>query len=68
MDLRLYYQKIRDTEAKIAEAFPVIVSQETTGRRQGREVRRSHARGGGENDHRGDGAVGDGRGSEGLSR
>ncbi len=29
MDLKLYYQKIRDTESKIADAFPVIVSQET---------------------------------------
>jgi hypothetical protein len=29
MDLRLYYQKIRDMESKIAEAFPVVVSNET---------------------------------------
>ena len=29
MDLKLYYQKIRDTESKIPDAFPVIVSQET---------------------------------------
>ena len=29
MDLRLYYQKIRDTEAKIADAFPVVESCET---------------------------------------
>jgi hypothetical protein len=29
MDLKLYYQKIRDTEAKIPDVFPVIVSQET---------------------------------------
>jgi hypothetical protein len=25
MDLRAYYQKIRETEAKITEAFPVVV-------------------------------------------
>lgn len=29
MDLRLYYQKIRDMEAKIEEEFPVVVSNET---------------------------------------
>ena len=29
MDLKLYYQKIRDTESKITDAFPVVVSQET---------------------------------------
>jgi hypothetical protein len=29
MDLRAYYQKIRDMEAKIAEPFPVIESCET---------------------------------------
>jgi hypothetical protein len=29
MDLRLYYQKIRDVEATIAEEFPVVVSKET---------------------------------------
>jgi hypothetical protein len=29
MDLKLYYQKIRDTEAKISDAFPVIVSRAT---------------------------------------
>jgi len=29
MDLKLYYQKIRDMEAKIADAFPIVVSQET---------------------------------------
>ncbi len=29
MDLRLYYQKVRNTEAEIAEAFPVVVSKET---------------------------------------
>jgi hypothetical protein len=29
MDLKLYYQKIRDIEAKILEEFPIIVSRET---------------------------------------
>jgi len=29
MDLRLYYQKIRDTQAKISEAYPVIESCDT---------------------------------------
>ncbi|MGA2039257.1 MAG: hypothetical protein ABSH42_08270 [Bryobacteraceae bacterium] len=29
MDLRLYYQKIRDTQAKITDPFPVIESCET---------------------------------------
>jgi len=29
MDLKLYYQKIRDTESKIPDVFPVIVSQPT---------------------------------------
>ncbi|MGA2267703.1 MAG: hypothetical protein ABSH44_04450 [Bryobacteraceae bacterium] len=29
MDLKLYYQKIRDMESKITEAFPVVVSSET---------------------------------------
>lgn len=29
MDLRLYYQKIRDTEAKMEDEFPVLVSRET---------------------------------------
>ena len=29
MDLRLYYQKIRDMESKITEAFPVVVGIET---------------------------------------
>jgi len=29
MDLRLYYQKIRDAEAKIKDEFPLVVSQET---------------------------------------
>jgi len=26
MDLRVYYQKIRDAEAKITEEFPIVVS------------------------------------------
>lgn len=29
MDLRAYYQKIRDIESKIAEAFAIVVSVET---------------------------------------
>ena len=29
MDLRVYYQKIRDWEAKIDEEFPVVKSKET---------------------------------------
>lgn len=29
MDLRAYYQKIRETEGRITEAFPVVVSTET---------------------------------------
>jgi hypothetical protein len=29
MDLRVYYQKIRDAEAKITEDFPVVVSIES---------------------------------------
>jgi hypothetical protein len=29
MDLRIYYQKIRDVQAKISDACPVIVSHET---------------------------------------
>jgi hypothetical protein len=29
MDLRLYYQKIRDIEATIADEFPVVVSRDT---------------------------------------
>jgi len=29
MDLRIYYQKIRDMESSITEAFPVVVSNET---------------------------------------
>ena len=30
MDLKLYYRKIRDIEANIADKFPIVVSQETT--------------------------------------
>ena len=29
MDLRVYYQKIRDAESKIQDEFPVVVSRET---------------------------------------
>ena len=29
MDLRIYYQKIRDERGKIADEFPVVVSHET---------------------------------------
>src|SRR5215472_1917985 len=29
MNLQVYYQKIRDVEAKIADEYPVVVSQET---------------------------------------
>jgi tRNA isopentenyl-2-thiomethyl-A-37 hydroxylase MiaE len=29
MDLKHYYQKIRDIEAKISEEFPIIASRET---------------------------------------
>jgi hypothetical protein len=30
MDLRLYYEKIRTMETKLADEFPIIVSHETT--------------------------------------
>jgi hypothetical protein len=30
MDLRIYYQKVRDAAAEIKETFPVVVSLETT--------------------------------------
>jgi len=30
MDLKVYYQKIRDVESKIADEFPVVVSKETS--------------------------------------
>ena len=29
MDLKLYYQKIRDKQSEITEAFPIVVSNET---------------------------------------
>jgi hypothetical protein len=29
MDLKLYYQKIRDKESEITETFPIVVSVET---------------------------------------
>lgn len=29
MDLKLYYQKIRDAETKIQDEFPVVISMET---------------------------------------
>jgi hypothetical protein len=29
MDLTLYYQKIRDKESEIADAFPIVVSNES---------------------------------------
>ena len=29
MDLKVYYQKIRDNEADIKESFPIVVSLET---------------------------------------
>ncbi len=29
MDLKIYYQKIRETEGKIPDAFPIVVSQKT---------------------------------------
>jgi hypothetical protein len=37
MNLKQYFQKIRDTEAEITEAFPIVVSKETEdGGRAGR--------------------------------
>jgi hypothetical protein len=30
MDLQMYYQKIRETETSIADAFPLVVSVETS--------------------------------------
>jgi hypothetical protein len=30
MDLRVYYQKIREAEAKILSEFPIVISKETT--------------------------------------
>jgi|YNPBryBLVA2012_1023415.scaffolds.fasta_scaffold00247_23 hypothetical protein len=29
MDLKVFYRKVRETEAGIAEAYPVVVSEET---------------------------------------
>ena len=29
MDLKIYYQKIRDTESKIPDGFPLVISQQT---------------------------------------
>ena len=29
MDLKLYYQKIRDVESKMTETFPIVMSNET---------------------------------------
>ena len=29
MDLKLYYQKIRDTESEIPDAFPLVISHQT---------------------------------------
>lgn len=29
MDLRVYYQKLRDIESEIQDAFPVVISRET---------------------------------------
>ncbi|HEY2018930.1 MAG TPA: hypothetical protein VGH38_35740 [Bryobacteraceae bacterium] len=29
MDLRLYYQKVRDVSSKIEDVFPIVVSRET---------------------------------------
>jgi hypothetical protein len=46
MDLKVYYQKLRGTEAGIEEEFPVIVSNETEdGGKKGRyaEVTRANA-------------------------
>jgi len=39
MDLRMYYQKIRETEAKMADEFALVVSLETTdGGKSGRKT------------------------------
>ena len=39
MELRLYYQKIRDVESKIGEEFPLLVSNDTTdGGKQGTQT------------------------------
>ena len=44
MDLRMYYQKIREKRASIADPFPVMVSNETAGRGQGRDHDGGHCR------------------------
>ena len=39
MDLQIYYQKIREVEAKIADEFPIVVSNETAdGGKDGRKT------------------------------
>ena len=38
MDLKVYYQKIREQETQIADEFPVVVSHGDGGRRQGRAL------------------------------
>ena len=48
MDLKLYFQKIRETEAKITDPFPILVSKETEDGGKGRQVHRSDATRGGE--------------------
>jgi hypothetical protein len=35
MDLRAYYQKIRETENRITETFPVVMSREGEGGKRG---------------------------------
>ena len=35
MDVKMYYQKIREMEATITDPFPVMVSRATRRRRQG---------------------------------
>ena len=63
MDLRAYYQKIRDTEAEITEAFPMVVSLATAdGGKEGvlTEVTRRNRR---QDDGGRVGATGDRRGS-----
>jgi hypothetical protein len=39
MDLQIYYQKIREVEAKIADEFPLMISNETAdGGKDGRKT------------------------------
>jgi len=39
MDLQIYYQKIREVEARIADEFPIVVSKETAdGGKEGRKT------------------------------